>query len=141
MHRSIHYVTHVDGKTGHVDAQATLTLRNDAPSKGEPAYVIGNSNNLPLGTNRTIVSLYSPFALKGATVDGQAVALSTEHEFGRNVWSKFVDVPPGGTVTIAVDSFGQCRPCGRFVPLRLSPSGAAEPRLGGRRRRLHERRG
>ncbi len=106
MHRSIHYVTHVDGKTGHVDAQATLTLRNDAPSSGEPAYVIGNSNNLPLGTNRTIVSLYSPFALKNATIDGQAVALSTEHEFGRNVWSKFVDVPPGGTVTIAVSLSG-----------------------------------
>jgi hypothetical protein len=106
LHRTIRYVAHVDGRTGHVDARATLTLKNDAPRDGEPPYVIGNPFHVRPGTNRTILSIYSPYALKGATLDGKPLRLQAQTELGRNVWMAIIDIPQGGTSTVIVDLAG-----------------------------------
>jgi hypothetical protein len=58
------------------------------------------------GTNRTILSLYSPYALKGATVDGKPLQLQAQRELGRNVWMAIIDIPQGGTSTVVVDLTG-----------------------------------
>ena len=37
---------------------------NTAPATGYPDYVIGNIIGLPTGTNRTLLSVYSPLAFE-----------------------------------------------------------------------------
>lgn len=106
LHRSVNYVAHVDGKTGRVDATVTLTLRNDAPRHGEPSYVIGNPFKELNGTNRTILSLYSPLSLQRATLDGKKLTLVTEREFDRNVWTDVVDIPATSSRTIVLELSG-----------------------------------
>jgi hypothetical protein len=106
LHRTVRYDAHIDGRTGRVDARMTLTLRNDSPRHGVPSYVIGNPFRERNGTNRTILSLYSPLSLRGATLDGKNFSLSAERELGRNVWSEIVDIPAGATRTVVLDLTG-----------------------------------
>lgn len=107
LSRTIRYSAHVDAATGRVRAIAEIDLRNDAPTSGEPDYLIGNLVDLPVGTNRTWLSVYSPFALDRMVVGGEVVEPLAETELGRNVWSTVVDVPPGGSVGIVVELEGE----------------------------------
>jgi hypothetical protein len=88
------------------DGRTTSTLRieltNTAPDEGLPAYVIGNRRGLPPGTSRLYLSVYSPLGLAAATLDDQPLAMSAGTEQGWNVYSRFVDIPPGATVTLEV---------------------------------------
>jgi hypothetical protein len=61
--------------------------------------VIGNQIGAPKGTSRLWVSFYSALALDGVTLDGAASGLSDGSEEGWNVYSGFVDIPAGATVT------------------------------------------
>ena len=106
MERTVRYEAEVDATTGRLTATATVELHNTAPSEGEPFYMIGNLLDLPDGTNRTWLSLYSPHSLVAATVDGEPVELETERELGRNVWSQFVLIPSGGTVVVELELEG-----------------------------------
>jgi hypothetical protein len=112
LHRTVDYAATWDPDSGEVEATATVTLRNDAPSSGLPRYVIGSplapDSRPPPGTNRTYLSIYSPFALEGATVDGEPVMLESQRELGRNAYSLFLDIPPeGGTRTVELRLAGQ----------------------------------
>lgn len=106
MERTVRYDARVDAGTGATTATAQVTLRNEAPSSGEPAYLIGNLVDAPTGTNRTWLSVYSPLDLVGMTIDGEPVEVETERELGRNVWSVFVDIPPGAAASIVVELEG-----------------------------------
>lgn len=96
--RTVRYAARVDPATGTVDASLSIRLRNDAPASGLPDYVIGSfpDNPLPRGTSQVMVSVYSPLALRAATVDGEPVALLEDEELGRRVYTAQVTVPPGG---------------------------------------------
>jgi hypothetical protein len=63
---------------------------------------------LPRGTNRSFLSGYSCglLTLEGARLDGQPLAMQSEVELSRDVYSTFVDIPPGGTVTVELDLRG-----------------------------------
>lgn len=106
LRRTVRYDAVVDAASGAVSATATIELRNDAPSSGEPPYLIGNLIDAPTGTNRSWVSVYSPLDLTSLAVDGQPVEVERETELGRNVWSLFVDIPPGATATLTVELAG-----------------------------------
>jgi Protein of unknown function (DUF4012) len=106
LQRREHYSVRWDPETGQLQSTLRLTLENQAPAEGYPDYVLGNAVDLPRGTNRSFVSIYSPFALDAARVGGQPAALQSEVELGRNVYSTFVDIPPGATVDIEVDLSG-----------------------------------
>ncbi len=106
LERTIRYSATVSAATGRVRAQATVVLQNTSPSTGVPLYVIGNGIGKPVGTSTLYVSIYSPFSLGKATLDGRPLSLLAERELGRNVYSSFVDIPPGGTKTITVDLGG-----------------------------------
>jgi hypothetical protein len=94
------YSSSVDAATGRTAAELRVRLSNTAPANGLPRYVIGNDVGLPPGTSRLYVSAYSSLDLAEATVDGEPVTLERESEAGWNVYSQFVEIPPGGTVTL-----------------------------------------
>jgi hypothetical protein len=108
------YEAEVDPETGVVEATATVTLTNAAPPGGLPDVLIGvnpsvgtpNLPDLPPGTNRMYLSLYSPLALGSAAVDGQPVPVEAQVELGVNVFSQVVDVPPGATLTLTFELAG-----------------------------------
>lgn len=106
LRRSEAYDVHWNPETGEVRATLRVSLENTAPAEGLPDYVIGNSVGLPNGTNRSYVSMYSPFDLEAARVDGQSAMVQAERELDRNVYSTFVDIPPGGSVQIELDLVG-----------------------------------
>jgi hypothetical protein len=119
LHRTVDYSATWDPDTGEVEATATVTVRNGAPSSGLPAYVIGSplapESRPASGTNRTYLSIYSPLALDGATVEGAPVMLEPQRELGRNVYSLFLDVPPeGGTRTLELRLVGRVAPGDRY---------------------------
>lgn len=107
MQRTIRYDASIDAATGAVTATAVIGLDNGAPEAGEPPYLIGNLIDAPTGTNRTWLSVYSPLDLVALSVDGQEVAVDEGVELGRNVWSLFVDIPPGAEATVTVELAGQ----------------------------------
>ena len=104
LHRALDYRVEVDPASGEVSAVATVTLTNRSPARGLPDYVIGSAVKppLPTGTNRTYVSLYSPWGVTAATLSGLPVGLESQQELGRNVYSAYVDIPPGGSVVLEV---------------------------------------
>lgn len=106
LHRTITYTARIDAGSGRVRATAEIELRNDAPPSGEPDYLIANLVDQPTGTNRSWVSVYSPFDLDGIVVDGEMVEPQAETELGRNVWSFVVDIPSRSSRTITVEMVG-----------------------------------
>lgn len=112
LHRSVDYRATVDPATGNLQADVTITLRNDAPSSGLPPYVLRNRKqaNQPDGTNWLWLNVYSPHDLESATIDGQPLALGMQAEFGLHVYQKYVAVPPGGAVTIKLKLSGAVDP-------------------------------
>lgn len=108
LHRRLSYDVDIDPATSELHATVTATLRNEAPATGLPPVIIGNALQppLPSGTSRLYVSIYSPWALRGARIGGQPATLESQSELGRNVYSAFVDVPGGGEVTMELELAG-----------------------------------
>jgi hypothetical protein len=103
LHREVKYEPTVDFSTGEVSATATVTLRNDAPTTGLPAYIIGNSVSdisVPPGDSRLYVSMYTPLELGETTIDGKPMDHDAQQELGRNVYSSWIVVPSGKSVTL-----------------------------------------
>ncbi len=109
LRRSVEYDARVDTATGEVRATARIRLHNGAPAGGLPPYVIGSATRPPLapGTNKLYLSLYSPLSFSNATLDGRPLSLESEVELGRNVYSTFVTVPPGGSSAVEIQLTGQ----------------------------------
>jgi Protein of unknown function (DUF4012) len=99
LQRRARYDSSTDTASDETTATLRVELTNTAPADGLPAYVIGNRIGAPAGTSRLYVSFYSPLALDGAVLDGEATGLTVGREEGWNVYSRFVDIPPGDTVT------------------------------------------
>jgi hypothetical protein len=114
-----------DPATGKVTSNVTVHLDNTAPDHGLPDYVIGSfsGSGLPPGTNHTWLSIYSPFPLTGAAVDGRAVASpSWIPELGVRAYSLFVTTPARSTSTVIFSFDGQVNPGPSYgLDLRLQP--------------------
>ena len=124
LKREVRYEATFDEQTGHTGAVASVTLTNTAPSTGYPDYVIGNRLELPKGTNRTILSLYSPLSLQGVTLDGESIGQFRDTELGWNVYSTLLTLAPGERVTVKFALEGDLEPgtyqlVYRPQPLRL----------------------
>ena len=100
LQRDVTYDATVDPDTGAVEATATVALHNRAPTGGLPDYVIGNIYGAPRGTNLTYLGLFTAGTLTGASRDGAALPVESQREFGGNVYSARLDIPPGATVTV-----------------------------------------
>jgi hypothetical protein len=125
LRREVSYRVNYDAGSGAVTSEATAVLTNEA-TLDLPPVVIGNGFDAPLGTARTSVSLYSPFQLRELTVDGVVSAVESQRELGWFTWSRFVEIPAGGSVTLrwtltgAVDP-GTYRFSWRSQPLVIPP--------------------
>ena len=91
-----------------MNATATITIRNDAPASGLPDYIIGSypNNYLPRGTSRVLLSVYSPHALVGATLDGTESTIVQQEEFGINVFTAQFNVAPGTEFVVVLSLRG-----------------------------------
>ena len=124
LHTAIHDDVTVDPGTGSVSSRVTVTLKNDATS-GLPPVVIASpaSPGLPPATNRTWLTVYSPFALNGVAVDGQPATTTSGPEFGVHAYSTYVDVAPGGQAEVVLQLVGQVKFTDAYhLDLRLQPA-------------------
>jgi hypothetical protein len=93
------------GTSARVHGELSVELTNAAPDNGHSADALGPYDpRFQAGENRTFLSVYTPLAVSTSSLDGEALALESGTEFGRNVYSTFVNIPAGGrrTVTMAV---------------------------------------
>ena len=121
LRRSIAYDAIVDEDTGQIQAAVTIRLANDAPT-GLPADAGGNPFGLPPGTNRQYLSVYSPWQLTAAELDGEATGMEPEHELDWNVFSRYVDIPPGGELELRLGLAGEVPRDARYaLTLRSQP--------------------
>ncbi|MGK2950549.1 MAG: DUF4012 domain-containing protein, partial [Acidimicrobiales bacterium] len=100
LSEAITYQVEVDPDAGVVRAELEVTYTNDAPL-GLPDYVAGNRHGRPAGTNRTLVSVWTPFLVEEATLDGRPLGLERQIELGRNRYLALIEVPPGANVTLS----------------------------------------
>jgi hypothetical protein len=114
LRRSIRYDAIVDEGTGRIQAAVTIQLSNDAPDD-LPADAGGNPFGLPPGTNREYVSVYSPWAVTAAELDGVATGMEPADELGWRVYSRYVDIPPGGEVVLRLRLEGELSPDEPYV--------------------------
>jgi hypothetical protein len=108
LQQMIDYRATVSPATGQVDSEATITLRNDAPTEGLPNAVIGGESRPP-GNNRMLMSIWSALTLESVTVGGQPVSAETQLDGPLRVSTFVVDVPPGATVQIVARWSGAVR--------------------------------
>ena len=124
LKREVRYDAEFDEHTGRTKATATIIMTNTAPATGYPDYVIGNRLNLPTGTNRTVLSIYTALTLQGITLDDVPIGQFNGTELGWNVYSTLLTLAPGQTVTVRFTLDGALDP-GRYAlvyrpqPLRL----------------------
>ena len=100
LQREVRYDAEFDQRTGKTIAVASISLTNTAPATGYPDYVIGNIIGLPVGTNRTLLSLYSPLTLEGVSIDGKQIGNFSGTELGWNVYSTLITLAPGEKLTV-----------------------------------------
>lgn len=89
---------------GSAATQATLRLRNDAPTTGQPTYTIGpNSPRVTAGTSELYVAahLAGTGRLAAVTGDGQPVNGRLGSELGHPVVETFETIPSGATRTLS----------------------------------------
>jgi hypothetical protein len=92
LRRAVNYQLRYDPGSGAAEATVTVTLTNDAPSSGLPAYVIGGPVTPP-GDNRQVVQIYTPLDVIDASVDGQPPPPRTARSLGRSgSWAHEVSV-------------------------------------------------
>lgn len=102
LERSVRYRAEINPQTGAISSTATITLRNTAPANGLPRIIIGNSRGEPPGTNLMNLSIYSPFGLRSARLDGNDLPMVRSTEAGLSVYSSQLNVPPRSTRTLTV---------------------------------------
>jgi hypothetical protein len=112
LERSISDHVTYDPSTGSTTSTVTISLHNTAPASGLPSYVLGsyNGSGLPPGTNRTWLSVYSPLDLLRGSQGGVTLPMNATPELGVNAYSAYVNIPPGGTVTVSLSLSGRLRP-------------------------------
>ena len=104
--RTIDVDIQLDDANNTVHSTVTVTLRNDAPANGLPPYLIGNDRGLAIGTNRNLLTLYSPLRFQSVTIDGKPAGVQIQTEFNAPVLSLPVDIDPGATVTVVFELSG-----------------------------------
>lgn len=129
MDRQVSVAVEFDPATGAVRSEVRATVTNNAPPRGLPPYLIGNGSLAPPGTNRNLLALYTPLDVDAVSVDGRAAGAQVQSEFGGQVVSVPVDIPPGGTVEVVWVLRGAIEPRSDYRLDVLPPSLATADRM------------
>jgi len=117
--RAVSYDVRHDPRTGEVDAVATVTITNTAPSSGESELLIGGTNFPepgPLGRSRLYVDFWSALDLQAVTIDGKPAGLFRERAYDRNLYWTGHTLAPGASATFELHLRGLLEP---GAPYRL----------------------
>ncbi len=127
LRRQVSYRVSYDPATGRVNSTVTVVLHNGAPSSGQPAIVIGGPGfHAGGGDNYTYMSLYTALHLVGASVGGRPVTEARDFEKDRYVYTAYVDIPAGQTVTVSYHLAGYITG-GATYSLRLAKQPTVAP--------------
>ncbi|MDQ3176060.1 MAG: DUF4012 domain-containing protein, partial [Actinomycetota bacterium] len=107
LRRSITYEGVYDDESGRLRTTATIRLTNAAPARGLPADVASNRTGRPQGTNRMYLSVYSPWSVTAARLDGEPVGLEPDRELGWRVYSRYVEIAPGDEAVLELEFSGE----------------------------------
>lgn len=103
LHRRIDYRLSWNPDSGAVEAQVEIELTNTAPAEGLPELIALSPEGTAPGTNRSVVSVVTPFGATGATVDGAELPIGTKSETATLKRHSFVvDIAPGATRLVRV---------------------------------------
>ena len=123
------YDVTADARTGSVSARLDVTMTNTAPTDGEPGYVIGNPIGLPVGTNRSRISIYTRLPVTTAQLDGQPVITEPGAEADYFVTSVYVTLPAGATATLSLELAGRMDVVDGYTLVSRSPPTVAPTAL------------
>ncbi len=123
LERSVAYDATFDPATGQVTGTVTVVLTNTAPAGGLPDIVIGNQVELPPGTSRSLVSLYSGLRIGAATRDGAPVSYDAGVYGEWSTARQQVTLAPGAstTLTFAIDGQIERPAAGYRIATREQP--------------------
>ena len=101
LQRSLDIETVLDPQMRTVRHTLRIELDNSAPTDGLPdAILASNDQGLLRGTNRMILSTYAAHPVTEARLDGVAVPVEADGEFGVGVYSLVLDLAPGESKSI-----------------------------------------
>jgi hypothetical protein len=107
LQRKSEYIVDWDPLSGDLTARLKVTLTNTAPATDLADVVATQIPTLSPGTNRTIVSVLSPWTVDSATLDGKLTTSGTQPELaGILRHNVLVDLPPGSTRVIELELQG-----------------------------------
>ena len=109
MHRTIDYHADLRPANRPGPRQGHHHPAERRPEQRLPDGVIGsNGQGLPLGTNRTYLSFYTPLGLQSWSENGTDLTSQTQSqlEFGYHVYSRYIQILSGQTVTLTLDLDG-----------------------------------
>ena len=107
LHRKSEYTVNWDPLSGNLTAKLTVTLTNSAPNENLSDVVANQIPDLSPGTNRTILSVLSPWSVHSATLDEKPAAVGTQPELpGVRRNNILVDLPPGSTRVVELQLEG-----------------------------------
>lgn len=107
LRRAITYDAMVGADGRSVEGRLAIRFENTAPASGLPPIVIDNAVDRPVGTNRTYVTVYTAVPLNEAFVDGAPATVEVGRELGWHVAALYLDLPPGGSLTLTLDLRGE----------------------------------
>jgi hypothetical protein len=126
LREDLRYDVEVDEDTGVVHTELTATYTNDAPP-GLPDYVAQNQEGMPRGTNRLLLSVWTPYRAEAAAVDGEPVGVVRQKELGRNRYLRVIEVEPGETVTFSLRLLGGLPGRDYALTVVRQPTGSPSP--------------
>lgn len=104
--RVVGYRVSYDPGSGRVSSVVEVAVTNAAPASGLPNILIGIDSRPP-GTNRMLLTVWSPQSLVAATVDGVASSTSTQPDGALQSHTVRLAVPPGATQVVRFELEGR----------------------------------
>lgn len=108
LRRLVTYRSTVNRETSTINAQVVVTLTNTATGAGDAAEVMDSAIQppLPRGTNRVLLSVYSPWVLIAARVGSSPIKMESHQELNMSVYSALIDVPADSTRAVVLELQG-----------------------------------
>lgn len=108
IRRSIVYDAKLNLPARMITSTLTVTLFNSAPSSGLPPIIIDALKGIQTkpGEDLLWVSIYSPWLLKSATLNGSPVEMTSQYELGRPVYGLIVPIPSDSSAVLRLHLAG-----------------------------------